>query len=205
MKYLRWTVAAAALLLFPVLALTQDKNTAAIKGKVGVEKGSPAGVAVMVMQGEHEVAQTISDKSGNFQIKRVPPGTYSVKFRKAGFAVGTIDNVTLKAKDTRTFKDLVLTVDEGSIVFIRGSVFTEGGHSVPGVRVELVKVISENSVLKLDSRITGETGEFVFRLPPDVAKYRLILKADGAEPAAKDVDVESAAVYRVALIYKKKP
>lgn len=204
MKYLRWTVVAAALLLFSIPALSQDKNAATIKGKVGVEKGSPAGVAVVVLQGEHEVAQTTSDKHGNFQIKRLPPGTYSVKFRKAGFAVATIDNVTLKAKDTRTFKDLVLTVDEGSIVFIRGSVFTEGGHSVPGVRVELVKVINENSVVKLDSRITGETGEFVFRLPPDPAKYRLILKADGTEPAAKDVDVESAAVYRVALTYKKK-
>ncbi len=196
---------AAALFLLPGSVVPQDQNTATIKGKIGVEKGPPAGVAVMVMQGEHEVAQTISDKSGNFQIKRLPPGTYSVKFRKAGFAVGTIDNVTLKARDTRTFKSLILTVDEGSIVFIRGSVFTEGGHSVPGVRVELVKVINENSILKLDSRITGETGEFVFRLPPDPAKYRLILKADGAEPSAKDVDVESAAVYRVALTYKKKP
>lgn len=204
MNYLRWAVTAAALFVLVGTAAAQDKTTATIKGKVGVERGSPLGVAVTVLQGEREVAQTTSDKSGNFQIKRLPPGTYSVKFRKAGFAVGTIDNVTLKAKDTRSFKDLILTVDEGSIVFIRGSVFNEGGRSVPGIRVDLVKVVNENSVVKLDSRITGETGEFVFRLPPDPAKYRLTLKADGIEPSAKDVDVESAAVYRVALVYKKK-
>ena len=41
--------------------------------------------------------------------------------------------------------------------------------------------------------------------PPDAAKYRLTLKADGAEPVSKDVDVDSALVYRVALIYKPKP
>jgi hypothetical protein len=193
-----------ALFLLLSTGVAQDKNTATIKGKVGVEKGSPAGVAVTILQGEREVAQTLSDKGGNFQIKRLPPGIYSVKFRKAGFAVGTIDNVTLKAKDSRTFKDIILSVDEGSIVFIRGSVFNEASRSVPGVRVDIVKVVSENSVVKLDSRITGETGEFVFRLPPDPAKYRLIIRADDAEPSSKDVDVESAAVYRVALIYKKK-
>jgi hypothetical protein len=33
----------------------------------------------------------------------------------------------------------------------------------------------------------------------------VILKADGVEPASKDVEVEMAAVYRVALTYKKKP
>jgi hypothetical protein len=51
--------------------------------------------------------------------------------------------------------------------------------------------------------VTGETGEFVFRLPPEAAKYRVTLKADGTEPASKDVEVESAVVYRIALTYKK--
>ncbi|HSQ24553.1 MAG TPA: carboxypeptidase-like regulatory domain-containing protein, partial [Pyrinomonadaceae bacterium] len=123
----------------------------------------------------------------------------------AGLSVGTIDDVSVKAGQTRTLGDrLYLTVDEGSIVFIRGSVFTEEGRSVPGVRVDLARIIDQNSIQKLDSRITGETGEFVFRLPPDVAKYRLTLKADGTEPASKDVAVDNAAVYRVALTYKKK-
>jgi hypothetical protein len=98
-----------------------------------------------------------------------------------------------------------LSIDEGSIAFIRGSVFTEGGRSVPGVRVELFRVASENSIEKLDSRITGETGEFVFRVPPDAAKYRVTLKADLAESISKDVDVDTALVYRVALMYKPKP
>lgn len=193
------------LLIASATCLGQDKMTGAIKGKVRVEKGSPAGVSVTLFQGEKEVSHATTDKKGDFTLSRVNPGTYSVKFRKAGLSVGTIDDVAVKAGQTRTFGDRVyLTVDEGSIVFIRGSVFTEGGRSVPGVKVELSRISNENSLQKLDTRITGETGEFVFRLPPDEAKYRVTLKADDAEPATRDVDVENAAVYRVALTYKKK-
>jgi Carboxypeptidase regulatory-like domain len=183
----------------------QDKSTAAIKGKVSVERGSPAGIGVTLMQGEQEVGHTATGKKGDFVLAHIVPGTYSVRFRKPGLAIGTIDDVLLKAGQTRSFKDLMLKIDEGSLTFIRGSVFSEDGHSVPGVRVDLARIINENSVEKMDSRITGETGEFVFRLTPDAGKYRLILKADGVEPSSKGVEVEQAAVYRVALTYKKKP
>lgn len=194
------------LLIASSVCLAQDKATGAIKGKVRVEKGSPSGVAVILLQGEREVSQSVTDKKGDFQLSRVVPGSYSVKFRKAGLAVGTIDDVAVKAGQTRTLGDrLYLTIDEGSIVFIRGSVFTEDGRSVPGVRVDLARISDQDSIQKLDSRITGETGEFVFRLPPDLARYRLTLKADGTEPSSKDVEVENAAVYRIALTYKKSP
>ena len=197
---------AVLFLLLSFSCFAQDKKTGAIKGKVRVEKGSPSGVAVILLQGDHEVSRTLSDKRGDFVMSRVAPGTYSVKFRKAGLSVGTIDDVTVRAGQTRPLGDrLYLTIDEGSIAFIRGSVFTEDGRSVPGVRVDLARIINEKSTQKLDSRVTGETGEFVFRLPPETAKYRVTLKADGTEPASKDVEVESAVVYRVALAYKKNP
>src|SRR5262245_5353641 len=205
MLIIRFSVCSCLLLALSVVCFAQDKSTGSIKGKVRVEKGSPSGVAVTLLQGEREISHATTDKKGDFTISHVNPGTYSVRFRKAGLSVGTIDDVLVKAGQTRTLGDrLYLTIDEGSIVFIRGSVFTEEGRSVPGVRVDLSRVIDENSIQKLDSRITGETGEFVFRLPPDVAKYRVTLKADGTEPVAKDVAVENAAVYRVALTYKKK-
>ena len=205
MKLIKPGAAFALLLLLSFVCLAQEKSTATIKGKVRVEKGSPAGVTVILLQAEREVARATSDRKGDFVIARVPPGTYSLRFRKPGLAVGTIDDVTVKAGQTRTLGDkLYLTVDEGSIVFIRGSVFSAEGRSVPGVKVELARIISDNAIQKLDARVTGETGEFVFRLPPDPGKYRLTLKADGTEPSSKDVEVETAAVYRVALTYKKK-
>jgi len=190
------------LFVISLACLAQDKNTGAIKGKVSVEKGSPSGVEVIVRQREREVTRTITDKRGEFMIARIPAGVYAVSFHKPGLAIGSIDDLEVRAGKTRSLHDLRLAVDEGSITFIRGSVFTEAGRSVAGVRVDLAKILDGDSTKRLDSRVTGETGEFVFRLPPDVAKYRVTLKANGAETVSKDVEVDSPAVYRIALTLK---
>ena len=193
------------LLILSIACLAQDKTTGAIKGKVRVEQGSPGGVAVILLQADREVARAATDKKGEFMISHVVPGVYGVKFRKPGLSVGSIDELEVKAGKTRALHDLILGIDEGSIAFLRGSVFTESGRSVPGVRVELARILAENSVQKIDARVTGETGEFVFRLPPERAKYRVTAKAEGAEPISKDVEIDSAAVYRVALTLKPVP
>ncbi len=199
------TFTAIVLVLLSFSCFAQDKTTGAIKGKVHVEKGSPAGVAVILRQGEREVTRTTTDKKGEFVLAHITPGVYGVTLRKPGLSVGSLEDIEVKGGKTRALGDrLVLAVDEGSIAFIRGSVFTEAGRSVPGVRVDLA-IVAENSTQKIDFRITGETGEFVFRLPPDAAKYRLTLRADGIEPASKDVEVDSAAVYRVAFTAKPIP
>jgi hypothetical protein len=202
MKPIRFSFALVSILLFSFACLAQDK-TGAIKGKVRVEKGSAAGVSVILRQGEREVTRTTTDKKGDFVIAHVTPGVYGVTLRKPGLTIGYIDDIEVKAGKTRSLGDhLILSIDEGSIAFIRGSVFTEAGRSVPGVRVELARILDENSTQKLDSRITGETGEFVFRLPPETAKYRVTAKAQGAEAVSKDVEVDGAAVYRIALSLK---
>jgi|SRR6185436_17406827 len=203
MKLTKSALICFSLILLAVAAPAQDKRTGAIKGKVRLEKGSAEGVAVILRQADNEVGRVATDRKGDFLISRIPPGVYGLTFRKPGFAVGSIEAIEVKAGKTRSLGDhLVLSIDEGSIAFIRGSVFTEGGRSVPNVRVELARVVSENEVQKLDARITGETGEFVFRVPPDVVKYRLTLRADRAEAVWKDVEVDGAAVFRVALTYK---
>src|SRR5260221_12192654 len=65
MKLLRSSAAFALLLVFSCASLGQDKSHATIKGKVRVERGSPAGVAGIVLQGEREVARSTSDKKGD--------------------------------------------------------------------------------------------------------------------------------------------
>ena len=195
--------AGALLLLIAVTGMAQDRTTGSIKGKIRVEKGTAEGVVVVLRQGEREISRTIAGKKGDFVISRIAPGTYGVSFRKPGLSVGSIDNIEVRAGKTRSLSDrLILSIDEGSIAFIRGSVFTEAGRSAPGVRVELARVLGDGSVKKLDARVTNETGQFVFRLTPDVATYRLTLKADGAQPASQDVEVDGAAVYRRALTLK---
>ncbi len=185
MRLMKTTFATLLLLVLSVACLAQDKTTGSIRGKVRVEQGSPSGVAVILLAGDREVTRAATDKKGEFTIAHVAPG--------------------VKAGKTRALHDLILGIDEGSIAFLRGSVFTESGRSVPGVRVELSRILAENSLEKIDTRVTGETGEFVFRLSPEVAKYRVTLKTEGAQLFSKDVEIDSAAVYRVALTLKPVP
>ncbi len=191
---------ALLVLAMAIVAGAQDRSTGSIKGKVKVETGTAAGVAVVVRKGEREVTRVATDKNGSFMIQRLPPGIYGLTFRKPGLSVGTIESVEVKSGKTRSLGDrLVLTVDEGSIAFIRGSVFSPSGRSVPGARVELAKILPDGSTKKIDGRITTETGSFVFRLTPEPGKYRITAKVGGAEPASSDVEIDGAAVYRIAI------
>lgn len=182
------------------VSLAQDKSTGAIKGKVRVETGTPSGVTVLVRRGDKEVARAETQRNGEFLVSRLEPGKYGLTFRKAGLSIGTMEDVEVKAGKTRSLGDrLILTIDEGSIAFIGGSVFTADGRSVANAKVELARVMEDGSVKKVDGRITTETGSFKFRLSPEPAKYRVSVKAGGAEPISKDVEIDGAAVYRVAL------
>ena len=181
----------------------QDKTTGGLKGRVRVEVGNPSAVSIIVRQGEREITRVATNKNGEFTVDRLKPGVYGVTFRKPGLSIGTIENVEVKAGKIRSLGDrLVLTLDEGSIAFIRGSVFDPNGRSAPNVRVELARVEADGSVKKIDGRVTNEIGSFVFRLTPDAAKYRITAKAKDAEAVSQDVEVDGAAVYRIALTVK---
>ncbi|HEU4932499.1 MAG TPA: carboxypeptidase-like regulatory domain-containing protein [Pyrinomonadaceae bacterium] len=196
----------AITLAFAGVALGQDKSLGAIKGKVRVETGTPAGVTVVVRRGETEVTRSTTDKNGDFVVSRLKPGIYGVTFRKPGLSIGSLEDIEVKAGKTRSLGDrLILTIDEGSIAFLSGSVFSPAGRSMPNVKVELSRILEDGTTKKIDSRITTETGSFKFRLSPDPGKYRVSVKADGSEPVTKDVDIDGAAVYRVALNLPAKP
>lgn len=180
-------------------AQKQDKTLGAIKGKVRVETGTPGGVTVVVRRGETEVTRSTTDKGGEFLVSRLTPGTYGLTFRKPGLSIGSIEDVEVKAGKTRSLGDrLILTIDEGSIAFLSGSVFSADGRSVPNAKVELSLILEDGSTKKIEGRITTETGSFKFRLAPEAAKYRVSVKTNG-EPVTKDVEIDGAAVYRVAL------
>jgi hypothetical protein len=184
----------------------KDKSTGTIKGKIRVETGTPGGVTVVVRRGETEVTRATTDKDGDFVVSRLTPGKYGLTFRKPGLSIGSMEDIEVKAGKTRSLGDrLILTIDEGSIAFVSGSVFNADGRSVPNSKVELSKILEDGSVKKIDGRITTETGSFKFRLSPEPGKYRVTVKRDGAEPVSKDVEVDGAAVYRIALSLPPKP
>ncbi len=193
-------VMATMMLTCAAASFAQDKSSGAIKGKVRVETGTPMGVTVVVRRGETEVTRVETQKNGEFLVSRLAPGKYGLTFRKTGLSIGTMEDIEVKAGKTRSLGDrLILTIDEGSIAFIGGSVFTADGRSVPNARVELARVMEDGTIKKIDGRITTETGSFKFRLSPEPAKYRVSVKTGGAEPISKDVEIDGAAVYRVAL------
>jgi hypothetical protein len=196
----------AITLAFASVGTAQDKSLGAIKGKVRVETGTPSGVTVVVRRGEKEVTRSTTDKNGDFLVSRLTPGIYGVTFRKPGLSIGSLEDIEVKAGKTRSLGDrLILTIDEGSIAFLSGSVFDAAGRSVPNTKIELSRILEDGTTKKIDSRITTETGSFKFRLSPDPGKYRVSVKADGSEPVTKDVDIDGAAVYRVALNLPAKP
>ena len=206
MRFKKSLFVVAILLAGSVAAMSQDKSLGAIKGKVRVETGTPAGVTVVVRRGETEVTRSTTNKDGDFLVSKLAPGIYGLTFRKPGLSIGSIEDIEVKAGKTRSLGDrLVLTIDEGSIAFLSGSVFNADGRSVPNAKVELSRILEDGTTKKIDGRVTTETGSFKFRLSPEPGKYRVSVKPDGAEPVTKDVDIDGAAVYRVALNLPGKP
>jgi 5-hydroxyisourate hydrolase-like protein (transthyretin family) len=200
MRFKKTLFVLAIVLVASGISVGQDKSLGAIKGKVRVETGTPADVTVLVRRGETEVTRSTTNKNGEFTVSRLTPGVYGLTFRKPGLSIGSIEDVEVKAGKTRSLGDrLILTIDEGSIAFLSGSVFNAAGKSVPNAKVELAKIQEDGTTKKIDGRITTETGSFKFRLSPEPGKYRVSVKTDGAEPVTKDVEIDGAAVYRVAL------
>jgi len=205
MNKLRITGTSILLLLLALSgAAQQSRTTGSIKGKVKTESGASAeGVRVSARQGEQELAGATTNRKGQFEIAGLAPGRYSLTFRKPGLSVAEIKDFEVVAGKARSLGgDLVLPVDEGSLVFVKGSVFNEAGRSLAGARVELARIEADGTIKKIDGRVSNESGAFAFRLPIATARYRVTAKMDGMAAASKDVEVEGAAVYRVALSLK---
>ena len=203
MNKLRITNALVVLLLVAAAGAAQkgaQPTTGGVKGKVKVDAGhTAAGVRVAVQRGEEEIARAETDAKGNYQLSGLAPGVYTLTFRKAGLKTAQHRDVEITAGKVRSLGDRVfLPVDEGSIAFLRGSVFDEGGRSVRGAQVEIARLGADGTARKVDGRVTNDTGTFSFRLAPDAARYRVTAKANGRE-ATKVVEIEGAMVYRVAL------
>lgn len=204
MKVVSGVLLALSLLLSSGVAPSAGAQTSkpgAIKGKVrGEEGGSVEGVTVTARQGERDVASAQTNRKGEFAITNLPAGAYGLSFRKPGLRVGTMQNVVVEAGKTRSLRDrLYLPVDEGSIAFLRGSVFDTNGRSVPNAQIEISRLQPDGTARRFDARLTDSKGSFDFRLATQYGTYRVTARHPRAEPVSKDVEVESAMTYRVAL------
>lgn len=198
MKFFRITSFLLILFAFSALALAQDMGS--VKGKVRTTKGEGiAGVTITARQKGEDVTSVTSDTKGNFVITGLKPGLYNLAFTKNGYGAGVLYNIEVKKKkETDLGERLILNVDQGTLVLIKGSVFNQDGVSVFGAKVEVEKINADGSVKKVGSGYTSESGEFTFRFPQGKAKYRITASAKGVS-ASKDVEVEEAAIYRLAI------
>ena len=199
MKRLKSYVLLITILAFSsVFAAAQE--TGGLKGKVRTTKGDGiASATVTARQNGEDVKTTTADEKGNFTLENLKPGNYNLVFSKNGYSSGVMYNVEVRKKKVSDLGErLVLAVDQGTQVIIKGSVFNPEGRSVGGAEVKIEKVLSDGSYKKVGSSTASYSGEFTFRFAEGAAKYRITASAKGIS-ASKEVEVDSAAIYRLAI------
>ncbi len=199
MKHLRYFILLGLILSFSTVVVSAQE-TGGVKGKVRTTKGEGIASATVTarLQGE-DVKSATSDAKGNFVLEGLKAGNYNLVFSKSGYSSGVLYNVEVKKKKIGDLGErLVLTVDQGTQVIIKGSIFAPDGRSVGGAEVKIERVASDGSVKKVGSSVTSYSGEFTFRFAEGAAKYRVTASAKDAS-ASKEIDVDSAAIYRLAI------
>lgn len=195
---------ATLIFLFALTTFAQDKTLGGAKGKVRDRKGdSIAGVLVEARQNGVTIAEAKTAKDGNFTLTKLNPGTYDFLISKDGYAAGSLAKVEIKAGDVRNLgSNLVLATDEGSIAIIKGVIFDQDGRSVSGAEVKIAKISGDSVGKSIATYYSSISGDFTFKLPANSGEYRIFVKVKGAEPATKDVAIQGAQVYRMAISLK---
>ncbi len=182
------------------------QETGGVKGKVRTTRGDGIeGVSITARHNGEDVKSTTSDIKGNFEMTGLKTGVYNLVFTKSGYGSGLMSNVGIQNKKTNNLGDrLILTIDQGTQVIIKGTVFDQDGRSVAGAKVEVEKILSDGSTKSFGTGSTsygGEPnarGEFTFKFSEGVAKFRITASVKGAS-ASKEIEVSSAAIYRLSI------
>lgn len=176
-----------------------------VKGRIrNMQGGVLTDVKITVRQDDKDIKTSTTDKRGEFLIDGLKPGKYSFTFVKTGFAQGSLNNVEIKKNKVRDLGDkLALDIDQGSLVIIEGSVFNEDGYSIDGAVIDIARVNGDGSVKKIKTVSSSESGRFTFRFSQGTMTFRITASAKG-KSVSKDITVDSAAIYRLALTLQLK-
>jgi len=189
-----------SLFLLFLAASSLAQSTGALKGRV--RSGSGNGIAnasIVVRFDGKDVKSATTDSKGRFEIGGLSSGKYNLVIDAKGYSTGVKYDVEVRSGTLRDLGDrLILSTDQGTLVIIKGSVFYKEGTSLSGAKVELEKVNGDGSTERVASGLSTYTGEFTFRRPESAAKYRITAKFNGAS-GSKDIDVDMAAIYRLAI------
>ena len=175
------------------------QTTGSVKGKIRSNKGEGIQAVTVTarLKGE-DVKSVKSDAKGVFTLDGLAPGVYNLVFEKKGYSTGVRYNVEVRLGLNDLGERLILNLDPGTQVIIKGSVFDKNGRSIPGAKIEIQRIKEDGSTKKADSGMTSQSGEFTFRFPEASAKYRVLASYNGIKNS-KDIEVDSAMIYRLAI------
>lgn len=176
------------------------QSTGSAKGKIRDLKGSAiSGASVTARQNSNDVKTVQSNSKGEFTIDGLETGLYNFVFDAKGYASAMRSNVEIKRNKTFDLGDrLILLVDKGTLVIIQGSVFFKDGTSVTGAKIIAEKLNADGTTRSFPVDDTNIYGEFTFRQPEGVAKFRFTAKYKD-RTASKEIEVDGAAIYRMAI------
>lgn len=200
MKLFRYSLLVNLIFIFSSFAASAQE-TGALKGKVRTAKGDGiASATVTARFNGEDVKSTTADAKGNFVLDNLKAGNYNVVFSKSGYSSGILYNVEIKKKKTNDLGErLILSIDQGTQVIIKGSVFAADGRSAGGAKVIIEQLASDGSTKKVGSSVASYSGEFTFKFSEGAAtKYRVTASVKDST-ASKEIEVSSAAIYRLAI------
>jgi hypothetical protein len=172
-----------------------------VKGKIRNNKGGGiAAATVTARRGGDDIKTVKSDSKGNFLMEGLREGTYNIVFDADGYATGVKFGVAITDGSIRDLGDrLILSVDQGTQVIIKGSVFFKEGMSITAAKIEVDRINGDGSFKNLGSTYTTSSGEFTFRPPAGVTKVRVTAKYKGVSASKEISDIVNAGIYRTAI------
>jgi hypothetical protein len=176
------------------------QQTGGVKGKVRNSRGdSISGATITARRDSKDIKSATANNKGEFVLDGLEAGVYNFVIDAKGYAAAIRYNFEVQKGKIRSLGDnLMLFVDRGTLVIIQGSVFYKDGTSVPGAEVRIDRVETDGSVKNITTVYTNISGDFTIRRPEGKAKYRFTAKYKDAT-ASKDLEVETAAIYRTAI------
>ncbi len=188
--------------LLVISSLSAFAQSGGLKGKVRNPKDQALpNITVTVRKDGKDLKSTTTDGKGRFEIRGLSAGTYNLVFEGKGYSAGLLSNVEVKDKVRDLPDRLILTIDKGSQTIIIGSVFNQDGRSVTAAQITLERINGDGSTKKLGEAYTTVSGEFAFRQPEGAARYRINAKYKNAA-GSKEIEVDSPAIYRLAITLK---
>lgn len=194
------SLAAAATFAIALSLTASAQETGGAKGKVrNLNDQGIAEATISARQKGVDLKTVKSDAKGNFQIDGLEPGLYNLAFEARGYSAAVQYNVEIKKGKIRDLGDrLILMVDRGSRVIVRGTVFFKDGFLAPGAKVVAERVNADGSTRRLGETGSNAEGEFSISQPEGAAKIRFTATFKDGK-AVKEVEVDSAMVYRTAI------